>query len=171
MGQYTALFYTAPLETDLGSGLRNSLMRAQKRCRGSFLVVGSIAFLPSPLARSTPAARVLPIQYFLFKGSLVDLRVRASLDRDTRRATRGQNSTLHLHPHYARRLVWFPLRASSDHCFIVGALRAQNPYQLLRHSILRPRVARAQKISRLHPLLCSVSKKGTWPLLSHPSSR
>ena len=28
----------------------------------------------------------------------------------------------------------------------------------------RPRVARAQKIISLHPLLCSASKKGTWPL-------
>ena len=25
-----------------------------------------------------------------------------------------------------------------------------------------------RKIIRLHPLLCSASKKGTWPLLSHP---
>ena len=33
----------------------------------------------------------------------------------------------------------------------------------------RPRVARAQKIISLHPLLCSASKKGTWPLLPHPS--
>jgi hypothetical protein len=32
------------------------------------------------------------------------------------------------------------------------------------HPILRPRVARAQKIIRLHPFLCSASKKGTWPL-------
>ena len=29
----------------------------------------------------------------------------------------------------------------------------------------RPRVARAQKSIRLHPVLCSASKKGTWPLL------
>ena len=28
----------------------------------------------------------------------------------------------------------------------------------------RPRVARAQKNIRLHPFLCSASKKGTWPL-------
>jgi hypothetical protein len=28
----------------------------------------------------------------------------------------------------------------------------------------RPRVARAQKIIRLHPFLCSASKKGTWML-------
>src|SRR6267143_1621285 len=27
----------------------------------------------------------------------------------------------------------------------------------------RPRVARAHKIIRLHSLLCSASKKGTWP--------
>jgi hypothetical protein len=32
-----------------------------------------------------------------------------------------------------------------------------------------PRVARAQEIIRLHPLLCSASKKGTWPLPPHPS--
>ena len=68
------------------------------------------------------------------------------------------------------------LRASSNHCFIVGALRARrapgrsHPFQArslslqgwglidlpLRASnegLLRPRVARAQKIIRLHPLL------------------
>ncbi|MEO8047962.1 MAG: hypothetical protein ABI684_11815, partial [Nitrospirota bacterium] len=28
----------------------------------------------------------------------------------------------------------------------------------------RPRVARAQKIISLHPFLCSVSEKDTWPL-------
>ena len=39
-----------------------------------------------------------------------------------------------LYPYPARRLVWSPLRASSDHRFIVGALRAQRPYQLSRHS-------------------------------------
>src|SRR5438132_9296972 len=33
----------------------------------------------------------------------------------------------------------------------------------------RPRVARAQKIIRLHPLLYSASKEGTWPLPSHSS--
>ncbi len=38
-----------------------------------------------------------------------------------------------LYPYPARRLVWSPLRASSDHRFIVGALRAQRPYQLSRH--------------------------------------
>jgi len=37
------------------------------------------------------------------------------------------------HSHSARRLVWSPLRASSDHSFIVGALRAQRPCQLSRH--------------------------------------
>ena len=60
-------------------------------------------------------------------------------------------------------------------------LRASN------EGLLRPRVARAQKIIRLHPLLCSgskgsarlsfhpfhtarsASKKGTWPLPPHPS--
>ena len=33
----------------------------------------------------------------------------------------------------------------------------------------RPRVARAQKIIRLHPFLRSASKKGTWPLPFHSS--
>src|SRR5512134_2697865 len=37
-------------------------------------------------------------------------------------------------------------------------LRASN------EGLLRPRVARAQKIIGLHPFLCSASKKGTWPL-------
>jgi hypothetical protein len=35
----------------------------------------------------------------------------------------------------------------------------------------RPRVARAQKIIRLHPFLCSASKKGTWPLPTFQSFR
>jgi len=30
--------------------------------------------------------------------------------------------------------MWSPLRASSDHRFTVGALRAQRPCQLSRHS-------------------------------------
>jgi hypothetical protein len=42
-------------------------------------------------------------------------------------------------------------------------LRASN------EGLLRPRVARAQKIIRLHPLLYSASKEGTWPLPAHPS--
>jgi len=37
-------------------------------------------------------------------------------------------------------------------------LRASN------EGFLKPRVARAQKVIRLHPLRCSASKKGTWPL-------
>src|SRR5207342_1951466 len=38
------------------------------------------------------------------------------------------------------------------------------PLRASNEGLLRPRVARAQKIIRLHPLLCSASKKGTWPL-------
>jgi hypothetical protein len=38
-----------------------------------------------------------------------------------------------LYPYPTRQLVWSPLRASSDHRFIVGALRAQRPCQLSRH--------------------------------------
>jgi hypothetical protein len=40
-----------------------------------------------------------------------------------------------LYPYPARRLVWFPLHASSDHSFTVGALRAQRLCQLSRHSL------------------------------------
>ena len=40
------------------------------------------------------------------------------------------------------------------------------PLRASNEGLLRPRVARAQKIIRLHPALCSASKKGTWPLLS-----
>jgi hypothetical protein len=39
------------------------------------------------------------------------------------------------------------------------------PLRASNEGLLRPRVARAQKIIRLHPVLCSASKKGTWPLL------
>jgi hypothetical protein len=38
------------------------------------------------------------------------------------------------------------------------------PLRASNEGLLRPRVARAQKIIRLHPLLCSASKKGTWSL-------
>ncbi len=51
-------------------------------------------------------------------------------------------------------LIDLPLRASGDHRCIVGALRAQRPHQPPPHLLLRPRVARAQKIIRPHPLLC-----------------
>ena len=46
------------------------------------------------------------------------------------------------------------------------SLTRSAPRRAIRPSegLLRPRVARAQKIIRLHPLLCSASKKGTWPL-------
>jgi hypothetical protein len=43
------------------------------------------------------------------------------------------------------------------------------PLRASNEGLLRPRVARAQKIIRLHPLLCSASKKDTWPLPPHPS--
>src|SRR5207245_2588345 len=45
------------------------------------------------------------------------------------------------------------LRASSDHRFIVGALRARRAPGHSRYIFLRPPVARAQKIIRLYPLL------------------
>ena len=48
--------------------------------------------------------------------------------------THRTSDFLTLCPHPARRLVWSPLRASSDHSFIVGALRAQRPCQLPRPS-------------------------------------
>jgi len=40
------------------------------------------------------------------------------------------------------------------------------PLRASNEGLLRLRVARAQKIIRLHPFLCSASKKGTWPLPS-----
>ena len=44
------------------------------------------------------------------------------------------------------------LRALSDHCFIVGALRARRALGRSLLFLLRPRVAQAQEINRLHPL-------------------
>jgi hypothetical protein len=38
------------------------------------------------------------------------------------------------------------------------------PLRAFNEGSLRPRVARAQKIIRLRPLLCSASKEGTWML-------
>src|SRR5207302_10539013 len=43
------------------------------------------------------------------------------------------------------------------------------PLRASNEGLLRPRVARAQKIIRLHSFLCSASKKGIWPLLPHSS--
>ena len=43
------------------------------------------------------------------------------------------------------------------------------PLRASNEGLLRPRVARAQKIISLHPLFCSASKKGTWPLPSLPT--
>ena len=47
------------------------------------------------------------------------------------------------------------LRASSDHRFIVGALRARRAPGRSSLILLRPRVVRAQETIKLHPLLCS----------------
>ena len=63
------------------------------------------------------------------------------------------------------------LRASSDHRFIVGALRARRAPGHSFPIIPRPRVARAQKIIRLHPLLCSGSKESFSHPCAHPSDR
>jgi hypothetical protein len=67
-----------------------------------------------------------------------------------------------IHLNAPSKLACYPFR---DGGLIDLLLRASN------EGLLRPRVARAQTIIRLHPLLCSASKKGTWPLLPHPSSR
>jgi hypothetical protein len=49
------------------------------------------------------------------------------------------------------------LRASSDHCFIVGALRARRTVCLLPRILLSPRVARARGSSQLpHPPFFSI---------------
>jgi len=42
-----------------------------------------------------------------------------------------------------------PLRASSDHRFIVGALRAQRPYQLPRHPLLKALAPLQEGVARL----------------------
>ena len=83
--------------------------------------------------------------------------------------------------------VLVPLRPSSEHIlivrapgardrhrchstsFIVRVLRAKKAPDRSLLILLRPRVARAQKIIRLHPFLCSASKEGTWPFPPHPS--
>jgi len=75
-------------------------------------------------------------------------------ERRARRVKRDLNLSLQPHPHSARRLVWSPLRASSDHRFIVGALRAQGPYQLPRHPLLSVRILRARRApGRSFPIL------------------
>ena len=51
------------------------------------------------------------------------------------------------------------LRASNEHRFTVRVLRARRAPGRSLPILLRPRVARAQKIIRLHPLLCSASTR------------
>jgi len=53
------------------------------------------------------------------------------------------------------------LRASNEHSFIVRVLRARRAPGRSLPILLRPRVARAQKRIRLHPLLCSASRRTT----------
>ena len=55
------------------------------------------------------------------------------------------------------------LRASNEHSFTVRVLRARRAPGRSRPILLRPRVARAQEIIRLHPLLCSASRRITRP--------
>jgi hypothetical protein len=61
------------------------------------------------------------------------------------------------------------LRASSDHRFIVGALRARRTVCLLPRILLRPRVARAQGTTRLPRFLLRLQH--LLPLLEHPIDR
>ena len=64
-------------------------------------------------------------------------------------------------------LTDLPLRASNeDSPYRARSASKKNGLTCSLHILLRPRVARAQKIIRLHPLLCSASKKGTWPSVS-----
>ncbi len=70
---------------------------------------------------------------------------------------------------------WRSLRASND-ChpsirsfqacsfFLQGWGLIDLPLRASNEGLRRPRVARAQKIIRLHPLRCSASKKDIWPL-------
>ena len=64
------------------------------------------------------------------------------------------------------------LRTSNDHRSTIFSLEGGLdgfPLRVSNEGLRRPRVARAQKIIRLHPILCSASKKGTWPLLPRSS--
>jgi len=77
--------------------------------------------------------------------------------------------TFHPHPITARRQGWSPLRASSDHRFIVGALRARRTVCLLSRILLRPRVARAKGTAKLPRLFLRLQH--LLPLLEHPVDR
>ncbi len=87
----------------------------------------------------------------------------ASRARQAGRAKRGLNLTLHLYPHQRGGWLWSPLRASSDHCFIVGALRAQRPHQLPR-LLFRDRALHEHRrsSSRSLPLLPSSLASLSW---------
>ena len=55
------------------------------------------------------------------------------------------------------------LRASNEHSFTVRVLQARRAPGRSLPILLRPRVARAQEIIRLHPFLCSASRRTTKP--------
>jgi len=118
-----------------------SLLDGQYALRSFALSFPSRLPIPSDIVPAEHTA----ILAFHLRAGWMSLPLRVSMDGDARQAGRagrtkqGLNSTLRPHPHSARELV--------------GALRAQRPYQRPRHPRRRPRVARAQKIISLHPLL------------------
>jgi hypothetical protein len=70
-------------------------------------------------------------------------------------------------PHSFSRVAWSILDcARRTSTFLSCAFREQEDGLATLPTLLRPRVARAQKIIRLHPFLRSASKEGIWPLPS-----
>ena len=150
-------------------------------------------------------ARVLSIPHYIFKGSLVDPRLRASnehipivrvpraggrlgcLSYPSQGARSGSTGPMWVP--FPSFVVIFPLCSQGEwprlpftarigrytwslqarSCSLQGWGLIDLPLRASNEGSPRPRVARAQKIIRLHPLPCSASKKGTWPLPSHSS--
>jgi hypothetical protein len=131
------------------------------------------------IERPSSFSMILPSLLVLFsrKGGLIGLPLRVSNEGLPRpRVARAQETI---------RLPFSSLQARS--LSLQGWGLIDLPLRASNEGLLRPRVARAQKIIRLHPLFCSgskgsarvsfhpfhrarsASKKGTWPLLPHPS--
>ena len=140
----------------------------------------------------------LSIPYFIFKGGLVDPRLRASNEHilivrvpraggrpgypshpseAARCASTGNRPAPYffLNPFIQKLREWprllFTARIERYTCSLQARLFSlwgwgliDLPLRASNEGSPRPRVARAQKIISLHPLLCSASKKGTWPL-------
>ncbi len=136
-----SLFYRSETSTN-GSGQGCPLLRASSDHR-LFIDPSKLAYFPSS-----------------GKGTHVGLR--AAVERGPSQGARSGSTGP----------TWAPFPSFQARSFsLQGWELIDLPLRASNEGLRRPRVARAQKIIRLHPLLCSASKKGTWSLPSHPFYR